>query len=107
MDFNLHHLPVTDGNDKVIGIISYHDVLRAYHEFGQRKKVFDDKILDNEIKVADVMVKNPDTIGPMESIKKAAELFSRNKYHALLVLQDDKIKGIVTSNDLIKFVLES
>lgn len=105
LEFNLHHLPVTE-NDVVIGMISTRDVLKAYQDIGSKIKVLDDKVLDNKILLADIMTKNPDTIGPMDSIKKAAEMFVKKKYHALPVVEDGKIRGIISSNDLIKFVLD-
>lgn len=101
----LHHLPITDNNDKVLGIISSHDVLKAYDDVSKRIRIFDDAILNNEVKLSDIMTKNPDTIGMAEPIGKVAQLFARKKYHALPVVENGIIKGIITSNDLVKFIL--
>jgi len=107
LEYNLHHLPVTseDGH-KIIGIISQLDVIKAYNDYSSNHKVFEDRVLDNEIKLEDIMTTNPDTIHPDDTIKKAAEVFAAKKYHALPVADDGIIKGIVTSNDLIKFILD-
>lgn len=102
---NLHHLPVTDKDDKVLGIISSHDVLKAYQDISERLKVFDDRVLDNEIKLKDIMTKSPDIVSPSVPIRLVAELFAKRKYHALPVVDGGVIRGIVTSNDLIKFIL--
>ena len=105
LDYNVHHLPITE-DDVVIGIISTRDVLKAYRDVLTKIKVLDDKVLDSQIHLADIMTKNPDTAAPTDSIKDVAEMFAKNKYHALPVVEDGKIRGIVSSNDLIKFVLD-
>ncbi len=104
--YNVHHLPVADKTGKVAGIISSHDILNAYQEITKRIKVFDDKILDNEIKLKDIMTKNPMTVPPGESIINVTKLFAKNKFHALPIVEKGKLVGLVTSNDLIKFLLD-
>ena len=106
LEFKLKHLLITEDNDKVIGIISTHDVLRAYKELTDRIKVVDDKVLDHEIKLSDIMTPNPETINPDDTVEFAAKKFSQNKYHALPVTEDGIVRGIVTTNDLIKFILD-
>ncbi len=103
--FNVHHLPVTDREDHVIGIISSHDVMKAFQKISEKGKALDDSQLDAEIKITDIMTKNPDTVAPDVSIYEAATMFATNGYHALPVVEENKLKGIITSNDLIKYVL--
>lgn len=103
--FNIHHLPVTEKDDRVIGIISTHDVLKTYQKFGEKGKAVDDAQLDRAVKAGDLMTKNPDTIGPDTTIYEVAKKFARNRYHALPVVEDGVLKGLITSNDLIKYIL--
>lgn len=103
--YNLHHLPVTE-NDKVIGIISTHDVIAAYERLSKKIRLIDDKVLDNEVPIESLMTKNPDTVSSDTAIKKVVELFSKKGYHALPIVDDGKIKGIVTTNDLVKMFID-
>jgi CBS domain-containing protein len=57
------------------------------------------------MKAGDLMTKNPDTIGPNTTIHEVAKKFAVNRYHALPVVEDGALKGIITSNDLIKYIL--
>ena len=99
--YNMHHLPVTE-NDKVIGIISTHDVIAAYEKLSKKIRLIDDKVLDVEIPIENLMTKNPDTVSSDTTIKEVLELFAKKGYHALPVVDQGKIRGIVTTNDLIK-----
>lgn len=99
--YNLHHLPVTE-NDEVIGIISTHDVIAAYEKLSKKINLLDDKVVNAEIPIEKLMTKNPDTISSDTPIKTVLEMFRKKRYHALPVVDDGKIKGIVTTNDLIK-----
>jgi len=53
-----------------------------------------------------VMVRNVQTVNADTTIKEAAELLASREFHALPVLEDGKLAGIVTTTDLIKYLLE-
>lgn len=54
-----------------------------------------------------IMVRNPTCIPISATIKDAAEIFLNAEFHALpIVDKDDKILGIVTTTDLIKYLVE-
>ncbi len=99
--YNIHHLPVTE-NDTVIGIISTHDVIAAYEKLSKKIRLIDDKVLDVEVPIESLMTKKPDTVSSDTPIKKVVELFNKKGYHALPIVDDGKIRGIVTTNDLTK-----
>ena len=105
LDYNVHHLPVMDG-DKLVGIISSNDVMRFYAKNLIKLQRIDEQALDNAFKIDDLMTKNPVTISSNDSIKKAAELFHQHKFHSLPVVDNGEIKGIVTTRDLMDYLLE-
>ena len=100
---NIHHLPVIENGGKLIGIISSHDVLKAYHKISLKTKVLDDKVLDHHIKLKDIMTENPKTVQTTDTISNAVKIFSEKKFHALPVVNgENMLSGIITTNDLIK-----
>ena len=52
------------------------------------------------------MVRNPTCISPDTLIKDAAEIFLKSEFHALPVVENKKLVGIMTTTDLIKYLLE-
>lgn len=100
------HVPIVDGEGKVVGIISDRDVARmAPSILGQMTPEEYNSIFEaTPITVA--MTKNPLTIGPDEPIGNAVrELYSK-KIGALLVVQDGKLAGILTVNDMLGLLNE-
>jgi len=103
---HIRHIPVVDGN-KIIGMLSYTDLLRI--SFAD---VIDDdtEILDttvyNMFSVEQIMAKKLIVISPETTIKEAAEILSHNEFHALPVCVGDLLVGIVTTTDLIKYLID-
>lgn len=103
---HIRHIPVVNGN-KIIGMLSYTDLLRI--SFAD---VVDDdtEILDttvyNMFSVEQIMAKKLIVISPETTIKEAAEILSKNEFHALPVCVGDLLVGIVTTTDLIKYLID-
>ncbi|MEL6655451.1 MAG: CBS domain-containing protein [Bacteroidota bacterium] len=102
-DHNIHHLPVVSG-DRLIGMISKTDIERisyveGYDEGGVTTMV------NEMLTLEQVMTKQVETIQIDDQIKEAAQLLAKGEYHALPVLDGQQLTGIVTSTDVIKYLL--
>lgn len=102
---NFHHLPVVEESSKVVGIISSTDLLQisceAYGVEGEQM----DSVLDRQFKLTEVM-KEPVVVNQNDTIRHAAEILAAGKIHSLPVVDDDgKLHGIITSTDLIGFLV--
>ena len=101
---HIRHIPVVNGN-KIIGMLSYTDLLRI--SFADA--VDDDEIIDvtvyNMFSVEQVMARNLIKVSPDSTIKQVAEILSKNEFHALPVCEGDLLVGIVTTTDLIKYLI--
>ena len=105
---NIHHLPVIDGKE-LIGIVSYFDLMRVSFEqsFGvtDREAVY--AVLDKTLNIESIMTKDPVCIQESGTIREAAEKLGKGNYHALPVVNDNhELIGIVTSKDMINYLLK-
>jgi CBS domain-containing membrane protein len=52
------------------------------------------------------MIRNLETVTPETTIKEVAELLINREYHSLPVVEDGILKGMVTTTDIIKYLLK-
>lgn len=106
-EHKFHHLPVVNG-DQLIGMISWTDLMRVTFDektFAQDSRAVD-ATLDHLYRIEDLMEANPQTISVNSSVRDACEALSTADFHALPVVDGRKLVGIVTTKDLIRFLLE-
>jgi CBS domain-containing protein len=102
----IRHIPVVSG-DKIMGMLSYTDLLRI--SFADA--VYDDEeevetAVYNMFSIEQVMAKNLIHVNSNTTIKEVAEILSKKEFHAIPVVDDGKLVGIVTTTDLINYLLK-
>lgn len=97
-----HHVPIVSGTE-LLGMISTTDLLRAAAETGDPGMT--NGTLDHAPSIGETMSAGLTTVGPHDSIRHAAELLSRGQFHALPVVEGRDLVGIVTSTDLIRYLI--
>ncbi|SHG54735.1 CBS domain-containing protein [Winogradskyella jejuensis] len=103
---NIRHIPVVGGS-KVIGMLSYTDLLRISFADAVGDDEQDvDTVVYNMFTIEQVMTKNLVTVTSTTTIKEVAEILSKREFHALPVIDNGKLVGIITTTDLINFLLE-
>ena len=105
-EHKVRHLPVVTG-DKLIGMLSLTDLQRIsfVDNFGDGEDMVDTAVF-KLLSIEQVMASNPVYISSETSIKEVAEILSKQEFHALPVVDDAKLVGIVTTTDLIKFLID-
>jgi CBS domain-containing membrane protein len=102
----IRHIPVVNKH-KIVGLISYTDLLRVSYADAVDDAAEDvESIVFNMFTVMQVMAKDIVVISPETTIKEAAEILAENEFHALPVCYNDLLIGMVTTTDLIKYLLE-
>ncbi len=103
-EMSINHLPVTDGNRKLIGIISSTDVLGAVSNRFPNLPNTDEATINEHISVLEVMTPMPlRTIQENGKLMDAASMMAEAGIHALPVIDsDENLVGMITSNDLIR-----
>lgn len=88
----IHHVPVVE-NKKLMGLVTTYDLFKlSYHP----------DELDN-IKVSEVMTKKLATLEPHDKVGSAAEIFLEHLFHAVPIVKNGELVGIVTSFDVMKY----
>lgn len=103
---HIRHIPVVSGN-KIVGMLSYTDLLRiSFVDAVDDEEEVVDATVYNLFSVEQVMAKHLITVSPETSIKETAEILASKEFHALPVCKGDLLVGIVTTTDLIKYLLD-
>jgi len=105
-EFDFHHLPVVDSGE-LVGIISSSDVMQFYAKNAKEFLSQGISDLDKEFSVYTEMTKKPVTVSPETPVSKVAEIIAEGGFHAIPILKEGQLVGIVTSNDIIKFVAQA
>jgi CBS domain-containing protein len=102
----IRHVPVVEGNT-IKGMLSYTDLLRiSFADAVDEHEEYVDTIVYNMFTIPQVMVSDVVTVSSTTSIKDVARFLSKKEFHALPVVDNGKIVGIVTTTDLINYLLE-
>ena len=102
----IRHIPVVSGH-KIIGMLSYTDLLRiSFVDAVDDEAEIVDTTVYNLFTIEQVMAKKLVTISFDTTIRETAEILSKNEFHALPVVVDKLLVGIVTTTDLIKYLLD-
>lgn len=104
-EHNIRHIPIVSGS-KVVGIISNADLLKVALADETDNEANITTTLYNMFSLEQVMTKNISTVQSYTSIKEVAELFSKNDFRALPVLYENELVGIVTTTDIINYLLK-
>ncbi|WP_209562854.1 CBS domain-containing protein [Flavobacterium sp. 1355] len=102
---SIRHIPVVNGKE-VIGIISRTDINRlTFGALFDGQDGADEAILDM-LTISQIMTSKPKTVSSETVIKDLAEIFVKEEFHALPVVDNGVLKGIVTTTDVIRYLLE-
>ena len=63
-------------------------------------------ILDHTRSIDDIMVTDVKTLHPNDPVRDAFALLAEGTFHALPIVEDDKLVGIITTTDLLRYALE-
>ncbi len=103
---HIRHIPVVSGN-KIIGMLSYTDLLRiSFADAVYEDEESVDTMVYNMFRIEQVMAKNLISVKPKTIVKEVAQILSKKEFHAIPVVEHGKLMGIVTTTDLINFMLE-
>lgn len=103
-----HHIPVVDTGENLVGIISKEDFFKVSYILSMQTtgRSWSEKEYES-LRAGDFMTKYPLFLDPDDTIGLAADIFLANKFHALPIVEDGQLLGLVTTHDLLKFSFNS
>lgn len=102
----IRHIPVVDGSH-IVGMLSYNDLMRvSFADAIDENEESIDALVYKMFTIDKIMVNNIISVPSTKTIKEVAEILSKNEFHALPVVDNDSLVGIVTTTDLINYLLE-
>lgn len=102
--YPFHHLPVVDQGNIVVGIISKVDVLNFLKNLSvETTGKYYSKMTIRNSTVDEIMTKQPIVLDSDDTIGLAADIFLANKFHAIPVVENNQLVGIITSHDLLSY----
>ncbi|AQQ52788.1 acetoin utilization AcuB family protein [Planococcus lenghuensis] len=98
----IRHAPIVDDAKKVIGVITERDLKNARFNSAEPddiKSIYD-------VKVEEVMTKNPITGHPLDFVEESALIFYQQKIGCLPVVSNGQLVGFFTETDLLYKYIE-
>jgi acetoin utilization protein AcuB len=97
-----HHIPVVNFRE-IVGIVSkidFEHFLGGAAMYGDNNMVSEQRL--REARVKDIMTTHLGKVEPDDRINVALEIFTINLFHALPVVKDGELVGIITPFDILK-----
>ncbi|RJX29560.1 MAG: CBS domain-containing protein [Desulfarculus sp.] len=102
---NVRRLPVVDKDGKLVGIVTDRDLKEASPSKATTLDVHELYYLLSELKVKDIMSRKVISIGPEETVEKAAVMMLEHKVTGLPVVDNDKVVGILSQGDVFRVLI--
>lgn len=106
-DKNIRHVPVVDEGGQVVGLVSQRDLLRSAIAPVTDMPLTTQSEIMHQVKVADMMTRDVETVDADQPIAIAAQIMLENKYGCLPVVEEDRLIGILTEADFVRHLAET
>jgi len=100
----IRHLPVIESNNRLIGVVTDRDIRSALpYKFFKESPSEEEKKNFAELKIKNIMAKNPITISPTYTLQDALLMIQDARVGALPVVDENGIlSGIISVRDLLR-----
>ncbi len=91
----IHHLPVVDRSNELVGIITYRDTVT-----GKRAN-------DRPLLAADIMTRDVVVVHPQTPLGDAINILSRERFGALPVIVGRHVVGMLSTHDMLRLLQDT
>jgi CBS domain-containing protein len=104
---HIRHIPVVDEEKQLIlGMLSLTDLKRLSFVDSYDDNASADTAIYNMLSIGQIMANNPVKVSSQAVIKEVATLLASKEFHALPVVDNEKLVGIVTTTDLLNYLID-
>jgi CBS domain-containing membrane protein len=100
----IRHVPIVDEDDRLVGLVSHRDLLGRAFGGGQDLPRSIRQPYLRSIPVTEVMTRTVISASPERRAADIACQMLNDRLGCLPVVQDDRVVGIVTASDFVRFV---
>lgn len=103
---SIRHIPIVD-EKKIVGMLSYSDILKVgYADATDDEKNIELTVFD-WFTIKQVMTKELYSVPSNSTVKEVARMLVDKEFHALPVVDDGELVGLVTSTDFIRYLADT
>ncbi len=101
----VNHIPIVNEEGLLVGILSKHDIYRNLLKLSMKTtgETYSEISL-NTVLAKEIMTMEPVRLSPQSSVNLAAEILMQGRFHAVPVVENERIVGIVTSKDILQLL---
>jgi acetoin utilization protein AcuB len=100
------HLPVVDGEEKLVGIVTERSLLLSSPTSATTLSVFEVDYILSHTEVGQVMSSPVISVKPGLPLEEAAQVMIDHRIGCLPVVEDDKLVGIISDTDIFRIFAE-
>ena len=100
---HIRHIPITDDDDHLLGLVTQRDVLAATAPAMMRQG--NNVSYEADVRLSDIMKRDVSVIHKSDPLRQAALYIQSRKYGCLPVVSDDRLVGIITDSDFIDIAI--
>lgn len=105
---HLHHLPVIDDDRRLVGLVTYSDLLAAQPSSLTGLSEVERRARQDDIKVQQIMTRDVWTVHATTLASVAGRTLLDHHYGCLPVVDEDhRLVGIVTERDYLRFAIKT
>lgn len=104
-DGGFRHLPVLDGQGKLVGVVSDRDLRGVGAIYEDADSGLNELLVTEEVTVDKIMSTRPITVSPDTSVTTAVKLIKEKRIGCLIVTQGEKLVGILSYLDVLDAAL--
>lgn len=102
---HIRHIPITDDDNHVLGLVTQRDVLAATEPGAIREAKTASHEVKSDFTLSEIMIRDVRVIHKDDSLRQAALYLQSHKYGCLPVVSDDRLVGIITDSDFIDIAI--